>query len=163
MKLQLNTTVNDVAVSIEIDQDARLLDVLRDDLGLLGTKEGCGVGECGACTVIIDGKTANSCITLAASMEGCDIKTIESLSKDGELHPMQESFIDNSALQCGFCTPGFVLSGINLLERNPNATTEEIKEGLSGNICRCTGYEQIIKAVEDVRDKKYDKDGAKNE
>jgi len=163
MKLQLNTTVNDVAVSIEIDQDARLLDVLRDDLGLLGTKEGCGVGECGACTVIIDGKTANSCITLAASMEGCDIKTIESLSKDGELHPMQESFIDNSALQCGFCTPGFVLSGVNLLERNPNATTEEIKEGLSGNICRCTGYEQIIKAVEDVRDKKYDKDGAKNE
>jgi aerobic carbon-monoxide dehydrogenase small subunit len=163
MKIQLNTTVNDVAVSVEIDPDARLLDVLRDDLGLIGTKEGCGVGECGACTVIVNGKTANSCITLAASMEGCDIKTIEYLSKDGELHPMQESFIDNSALQCGFCTPGFVLSGISLLERNPNATTEEIKEGLSGNICRCTGYEQIIKAVEDVRDKKYNKDGASNE
>ena len=150
-------------VSLEIEQDSRLLDVLRDDLGLTGTKEGCGVGECGACTVIIDGKTANSCITLAASVEGKNIRTIEDLAKDGNLHPMQESFIDNSALQCGFCTPGFVLSGVSLLERNPNPTYDEIKEAISGNICRCTGYEQIIKAVEDVRDKKYDKDGAKNE
>ncbi len=163
MKLMLNMTVNDEEVSVEIEQESRLLDVLRDDLGLLGTKEGCGVGECGACTVIIDAKTANSCVTLAASMEGCDIKTIEYLSKDGNLDPMQKSFIDNSALQCGFCTPGFVLSGVNLLERNPNPTTDEIKEGISGNICRCTGYEQIVKAVEDVRDKKYIKDGACNE
>jgi len=163
MKLMLNMTINNEAVSVEIESDSRLLDVLRDDLGLLGTKEGCGVGECGACTVIIDGKTANSCVTLAASMEGCNIETIENLSKNGKLHPMQQSFIDNSALQCGFCTPGFVLSGINLLERNPNPTEEEIKEGISGNICRCTGYEQIVQAVEDVRDKKYIKDGACNE
>ncbi len=163
MKLMLNMTINNEKISVEIEPDSRLLDVLRDDLGLLGTKEGCGVGECGACTVIIDGKTANSCVTLAASMEGCDIKTIEYLSKNGKLHPMQKSFIDNSALQCGFCTPGFVLSGVNLLERNPNPTEEEIKEGISGNICRCTGYEQIVKAVEDVRDEKYIKDGACDE
>ena len=163
MRMELNMVVNDEKITVEIEHDDRLLDVLRDQLGLIGTKEGCGVGECGACTVIIDGKTANSCVTPAAAMEGRTVTTIEFLSKGGTVHPMQQSYVDNTALQCGFCTPGFILSSVNLLERNPNPTREEIQEGISGNLCRCTGYEQIIQAVEDVRDGKYAKDGADNE
>lgn len=163
MRMELNMVVNDEKITVEIEHDDRLLDVLRDQLGLIGTKEGCGVGECGACTVIIDGKTANSCVTPAAAMEGRTVTTIEFLSKGGKVHPMQQSYVDNTALQCGFCTPGFILSSVNLLERNPNPTREEIQEGISGNLCRCTGYEQIIQAVEDVRDGKYAKNGADNE
>lgn len=163
MKLKLNMTVNQHPVTIEIDRDARLIDVLRDQLGFTGVKEGCGIGECGACTVIIDGKTANSCITLAASMEGRELVTIEGLRKGEELHPMQQAYIDHTALQCGFCTPGFIMSSVNLLERNPNPTREEIQEGISGNVCRCTGYEQILQAVEDVRDQKYEKKDGKED
>lgn len=155
MKINLNMLLNGKEVSYEIDHDARLLDVIREDLGLVGTKEGCGVGECGACSVILDGKVVNSCIVLAASVEGREVKTIEYFNQGDKLHPMHEAYIDNTALQCGFCTPGFVVSSINLLERNPNPSREEIIEGISGNVCRCTGYEQIIKAVEDVRDNKY--------
>ena len=163
MKINLKMTLNGKIVTYEIEHDARLLDVIRDEIGLSGTKEGCGVGECGACSVIIDGKVVNSCIVLAASMEGREVKTIEYYNKGKELHPMQKSYIENTAVQCGFCTPGFVVSSINLLERNPEPTREEIIEGLSGNVCRCTGYEQIIKAVEDVRDKKYVEEDKKNE
>ena len=155
MKMNLNMKLNGRMVSYEIEHDARLLDVIRDEIGLTGTKEGCGVGECGACSVIVDGKVVNSCIVLAASMEGREVKTIEYYNNGDKLHPMHKSYIDNTALQCGFCTPGFVVSSINLLERNPDPSREEIIEGLSGNVCRCTGYEQIIKAVEDVKDNKY--------
>lgn len=149
-KITLNMVVNDKPVSIKIKPYARLLDVIREDLGLTGTKEGCGVGECGACTVIVDGKSVNTCLTLAASMEGKSITTIEGLMKDENLHPIQQSFIDHHALQCGFCTPGLIMSTKALLDENPKPTREEIKIGISGNLCRCTGYEQIIEAIEDV-------------
>lgn len=150
-KIKVNMTVNGNAVSVYIKPYARLIDVIREDLGLTGTKEGCGVGECGACTVIVDGKNVNTCLTLAASMEGKSILTIEGLSKDFKLHPIQQAFIEHHALQCGFCTPGLIMSTKALLDSNPNPTREEIKIGISGNLCRCTGYEQVIEAIEDVK------------
>lgn len=149
-KIKVNMFVNNKPVSVDIKPYARLLDVIREELGLTGTKEGCGIGECGACTVIVDGKSVNSCLTLAASMEGKHITTIEGLMENDKLHPIQQAFIDHHALQCGFCTPGLILSAKALLDNNPNPTREEIKVGISGNLCRCTGYEQIIEAVEDV-------------
>ncbi len=149
-KITLNMVVNGKPVNIQIKPYARLLDVIREDLGLTGTKEGCGVGECGACTVIVDGKSVNTCLTLAASMEGKSIITIEGLMEDEKLHPIQQAFIDHHALQCGFCTPGLIMSAKALLDENPEPTREEIKIGISGNLCRCTGYEQIIEAIEDV-------------
>lgn len=149
-KIKVNMFVNGKPVSVHIKPYARLLDVIREELGLTGTKEGCGIGECGACTVIVDGKSVNSCLTLAASMEGKHITTIEGLMENDKLHPIQQAFIDHHALQCGFCTPGLILSAKALLDNNPNPTREEIKIGISGNLCRCTGYEQIIEAVEDV-------------
>ncbi len=124
-----------------------LLSILREDLGLTGTKEGCGKGECGACTVIMDGKPVVSCLVLACQIDGCEVITIEGLSKDGELDPIQEAFIEEGAVQCGFCTPGMLLSAKALLMRNPNPTEEEIKEAISGNLCRCTGYTKIIEAI----------------
>ena len=149
-KIKLNMIVNKKSVSIDIKPYARLLDVIREELGLTGTKEGCGIGECGACTVIVDGQTVNTCLTLAASMEGKHITTIEGMMKDGILHPIQQAFIDHHALQCGFCTPGLVLSAKALLDENSSPTREEIKVGISGNLCRCTGYEQVVEAIEDV-------------
>lgn len=146
----LNMSVNGVEVSVDIKPYERLIDVLRERLNLTGTKEGCGVGECGACTVIVDGKTVNSCLVLAASMEGKSITTIEGLMENEKLHPIQESFIRHHALQCGFCTPGLILSAKALLDENPNPSREEIKIGISGNLCRCTGYEQVVEAIEDV-------------
>jgi aerobic carbon-monoxide dehydrogenase small subunit len=126
---------------------ATLLDVLREDLGLTGTKEGCGVGECGACTVILDGRTVNACLVLAAEAHGKEIITIEGLAPGGKLHPIQQAFVDIGGLQCGFCTPGMVLSTKALLDRNPNPTDEEIRKGIEGNFCRCTGYTKIIQSV----------------
>lgn len=149
-KVKVNMTVNGKAYSIEVKSNARLLDVLREDLELTGTKEGCSVGECGACTVIIDGETANSCLVLAASMEGKNITTIEGVTRNGELDEIQKKFIEHNALQCGFCTPGFVMTTKALLDSNPNPTKEEIEVALSGNLCRCTGYSQIVEAVEET-------------
>lgn len=149
-KIEVKMVVNGKPISVNVKPYARLLDVIREELGLTGTKEGCGVGECGACTVIVDNKSVNSCLTLAASMEGKHITTIEGLMENEKLHPIQQAFIDHHALQCGFCTPGLILSTKALLDNNPNPTREEIKTGISGNLCRCTGYEQIIQAVEDV-------------
>ena len=149
-KINVNMFVNGKAVSLLVKGNARLLDVLRENLYLTGTKEGCGVGECGACTVIVDGETVNSCLVLAASMEGKHITTIEGVAKDGELDVIQEKFIDHSALQCGFCTPGFVMSTKALLDSNPEPSKEEIRVAVSGNLCRCTGYDQIIEAIEDA-------------
>ena len=149
-KITLNMTVNGKAVSVKIQPYARLLDVLREELLLTGTKEGCGVGECGACTVLVDGESVNSCLVLAASAEGKSILTIEGVAENDELHPIQQAFLDHHALQCGFCTPGLVMSTKALLDHNPNPSREEIKVAISGNICRCTGYQQVIEAVEDV-------------
>ena len=149
-KITLNMTVNGKAVSVKIQPYARLLDVLREELLLTGTKEGCGVGECGACTVLVDGESVNSCLVLAASVEGKSILTIEGVAENDELHPIQQAFLDHHALQCGFCTPGLVMSTKALLDHNPNPSREEIQVAISGNICRCTGYQQVIEAVEDV-------------
>lgn len=124
-----------------------LLEVLRDDLGLVGAKEGCGVGMCGACTVLVDGKPVSGCLTLAAQVEQKEILTVEGLMKDGQLHPVQQAFIDERAFQCGYCTPGFILTTMALLKGNPNPSEEEICEYLSGNLCRCGSYQNIVKAV----------------
>ncbi len=159
-KIELKLRVNNREHSIIVDGNRRLLDVLREDLNLTGVKEGCGVGECGACTVILNGKAVNSCLILAGQVQGSEIITIEGLGgengepypKDtlypvGTLHPLQQAFIDAGAVQCGFCTPGIILSAFALLAENPNPGEDEIKEALSGNLCRCTGYKQIIEAV----------------
>jgi carbon-monoxide dehydrogenase small subunit len=144
---QIRLKVNGTDHEITVRPYATLLDVLREDLQLTGTKEGCGEGECGACTVIIDGETVNSCIVLAAELEGREITTIEGLAVEGRLHPIQEAFVDTGGLQCGFCTPGMILSAKVLLDQNPNPTDEEIKKGLQGNFCRCTGYTKIIESI----------------
>lgn len=153
-KIELKLKVNNRDHSIIVDGNRRLLDVLREDLNLMGVKEGCGVGECGACTVILNGKAVNSCLILAGQVQGCEIITIEGLEGEngepypkGTLHPLQQAFIDAGAVQCGFCTPGIILSAFALLTENPNPSEDEIKEALSGNLCRCTGYKQIIEAV----------------
>ncbi len=149
-KFNLKFTLNGQETEVAIEQNARLLDVLRDVLQLTGTKEGCGVGECGACTVIIDGEAMDSCMVLAASVAGKSVTTIEGLANDEILHPLQQAVLDHHALQCGFCTPGFVMSAKALMDKNPNPTREEIKVAISGNLCRCTGYQQLIDAFEDV-------------
>lgn len=145
--ITLNFTLNGKAVSVETAPNRRLLDLLRDDLRLTGTKEGCAVGECGACTVIVDGKAVTSCLMLAASAEGCNVVTIEGVGEDGKLDPIQEAILRNHALQCGFCTPGFIMSAKALLDEHPDATPEEIRRAISGNLCRCTGYEQLAVAI----------------
>jgi carbon-monoxide dehydrogenase small subunit len=143
-------TVNGRTIRVEIEPHKTLLDVLRDDLDLTGTKCGCETGECGACTVLLDGKAVLSCLTLAVTTDGKNIVTIEGLSEGEALHPLQSAFIEHGAIQCGYCTPGMILSANSLLNDNPNPTPEEIKKALSGNLCRCTGYQKIIEAVEDA-------------
>jgi carbon-monoxide dehydrogenase small subunit len=125
----------------------RLMDLLRIDLGLTGTKEGCGIGECGGCTVLVDGKPVNSCIVLAAQIDGCEVLTIEGLAESGNLHPLQEKFLQHGAVQCGFCTPGMIMTAYALLNENPDPTPDEIREAIAGNLCRCTGYNQIVQAI----------------
>ncbi len=144
---QLNITVNGKEHELQIMASATLLDVIRENLGLTGTKEGCGVGECGSCTVIVDGKTVNACLMLAIEAQGSHIITIEGLTDGGKLHPIQQAFVDMGGLQCGFCTPGMILSTKALLDVNASPTDEEIKKGLEGNFCRCTGYTKIIESV----------------
>lgn len=151
MKKQfLSMTVNGDPVDVAAPPSATLLEVLRDELGLYGVKEGCSEGVCGACTVLMDGQPVRSCITLALEAEGATITTIEGIARDGALHPVQEAFIANGAVQCGFCTPGMILSAKSLLDRNNNPTDDEIKTALAGNFCRCTGYTKILKAVREV-------------
>ncbi len=149
-KMELEFELNGKPARVMVDQNARLLDVLREELGLTGTKEGCGVGECGACTVIVDGDAVDSCLVLAASAAGKRVTTIEGLAQDDCLHPLQQAVLDHHALQCGFCTPGFILSAKALLDKNPHPTREEIKVAISGNLCRCTGYRQLVDAFEDA-------------
>lgn len=151
---KIDFTVNGERVQIEVPANARLVDVLRETLGLTGTKEGCSVGECGACTVIVNGKAVCSCITLAAGLGGADVITIEGVSKNGELDEIQQAILDHHALQCGFCTPGIVMSAKALLDANPNPTTEEIQQAIAGNLCRCTGYQQVIDAISDAAERR---------
>ncbi len=159
--MRLKFRVNGRPVEVEVAPGRRLLDLLREDLGLIGTKEGCGEGECGACTVVVDGEPRLSCLTLAVQVEGKDVITVEGLAQGGALHPLQETFVEMAGVQCGFCTPGCLMAAYALLLQQPNPTREEVREWLSGNLCRCTGYEQIVEAVlwaarkmGDERDKK---------
>jgi len=145
MKIEIN--LNNRKRIVEINPEEILLDVLRKEFDFKGTKYGCGIGECGACTVIMNGKPVLSCQMLAAAADGQDFETIEGLADGNELHPMQQAFIDEGAVQCGFCTPGMVLTANALVKENPDPTTEDIKDALRGNLCRCTGYENIIQAV----------------
>jgi carbon-monoxide dehydrogenase small subunit len=133
---------------INTDPDRRVVDLLREDMGYTGSKEGCGAGECGACSILVDGVSKLSCLMLAAQLEGHHIITIEGLAKGEELHPIQQAFIKKGAVQCGFCTPGMVIATLDLLQRNPQPGRHEIRQGLSGNLCRCTGYQKIVDAVE---------------
>ena len=146
----LTMTVNSQPVSLEIEADELLVDVLRDRLGLTGTKIGCNEGECGACTVIMAGRPVLSCLLPALRAQGQDIVTIEGLGDGDRLHPLQEAFVEHGAVQCGYCIPGFVLSAKALLDRNPQPSREEIKEAVAGNLCRCTGYAKILEAIESV-------------
>jgi carbon-monoxide dehydrogenase small subunit len=145
--MRIRFRLNGQQVDVETVADRRLLDVLREDLHLTGTKEGCGEGECGACTVLLDGRPANSCLVLVPQVDGCDVLTIEGLARTRSLHPIQEAFVAQGAVQCGFCTPGFILSAYSLLQENPSPTDEEILTALEGNLCRCTGYTKILSAV----------------
>lgn len=140
--------VNNRPIELDVDPAKRLLDVLREDLGLTGAKEGCAEGECGACTVIVDGEAVHACLTLAAQIDGCHVLTIEGLVDMGELDVFQTAFVEEIAIQCGFCTPGMIMSAKALLMKNPEPTEAEIRVGLSGNICRCSGYSQIVRAVQ---------------
>ncbi len=142
--------LNGNPVEIDVAGDRRVVDLLREDLGLTGTKEGCGGGECGACTILVDGESRLSCLMLAAQLEGRRITTIEGMAEDGVLHPIQKAFVRCGAVQCGFCTPGMILSAADLLSRNQAPGREEIRNGLSGNLCRCTGYVKIVDAVEEA-------------
>jgi len=144
IRFKLNGETADVACA----PHKTLLEVLREDLGLTGTKHGCELGECGTCTVLINGRAILSCLMLGLDAEGCEVKTVEGMANGAELHPLQETFADTGAAQCGYCSPGFMLVAEELLKRNPNPTRDEIKEALSGNLCRCTGYIKIYEAVE---------------
>ena len=144
---RITVTVNGDVELVDVPSNMTLLQMLREKLGLTGTKNGCAAGECGACTVMLDGEPVNSCLVLAAECDGAEVVTIEGIAKDGKLDPVQESLIDEGGIQCGFCTPGVVVSSRALLNRNPNPTDYEIRDALIGNLCRCTGYLSIIKAV----------------
>ena len=152
-KEMIKLTVNGEAYEALVKPNASLLDVLRDHLRLTGTKRGCDAGDCGACTVIMDGRPVNACQLLALKAHGREITTIEGLSKGTKLHPIQEAFIEHGAIQCGFCTPGMILSAKALLDRNPHPTEEEIRTGIAGNLCRCTGYVRIVEAIRTAAEK----------
>jgi len=145
--MRIKFKLNGRKVELDVPPGRRLLDLLREDLGLTGTKEGCGEGECGACAVIVDGKLRLSCLTTAIQVDGKEVLTVEGLARDGKLHPIQEALVETAGLQCGFCTPGFVMAAYALLLEKPRPTREEVRAWLSGNLCRCTGYEKIVDAV----------------
>jgi carbon-monoxide dehydrogenase small subunit len=148
--LTVKLTVNGSAVELPIPPHWRLIDLLREGLGLTGTKEGCGVGECGACTVLLDGEAVSSCLVLAAQADGCEVETVEGLECRGQLHPLQASLLRHDAVQCGFCTPGILMGAKALLRENPSPSPQEVRRALAGNLCRCTGYVQIVDAILDA-------------
>ena len=147
MKKDISLKINENKYNITVDTRMTLLEAIREKVGLTGTKEGCSVGECGTCTVLLDGKPVYSCLMLAVEAEGKDIMTIEGLADEDGLHPIQKAFVEHGAVQCGFCTPGMILSAKALLDDNPNPTEDDIRRAISGNICRCTGYVKIIEAI----------------
>ena len=147
MKHNIRLTVNGESYTVAVEPYESLLDVLRDKLSLTGTKKGCNRGDCGACTIIMDGKTVNSCLVLAVEADDKEVLTIEGLVNNGQLHPIQEAFVQYGAVQCGYCTPGMIMSAKALLDENPNPTEEEVKRAIGGNLCRCTGYVKIVDAV----------------
>ncbi len=146
--MRISFRLNGKDTQIDAAPDRRVVDLLRENLGLTGTKESCGAGDCGACTILVDGESRLSCLMLAAQLEGGDIKTIEGLAQGEQLHPIQAAFVEHGAVQCGFCTPGVVLASVDLLNRNPKPSRAEIRDGLAGNLCRCTGYQMIVDAVQ---------------
>jgi carbon-monoxide dehydrogenase small subunit len=148
VKKNITLNVNDRDYVLAVDVKDRLLDVLRDKLGLTGTKEGCGTGECGACTVLVDGEPVNACLYLAVRAEGKTILTVEGLGDPNALHPLQQAFVDTAAVQCGFCAPGMLLTAKALLDKNPSPSEQQIREGIAGNLCRCTGYVKIVEAIQ---------------
>lgn len=148
----ITVKVNGAAERLDVPANMTLLQMLREKLALTGTKNGCEAGECGACTVLLDGEPVNSCMVLAAEVDGCDVLTVEGLAPEGELSPLQQAFVEHNAVQCGFCTPGMLMSAHALLQRNPDPTEAEIKQALVGNLCRCTGYVRIIRAVRSAAD-----------
>lgn len=150
MKTIIQLLVNGESVEAAVESNQTLLQFLRDDLGLTGTKHGCGLGDCGACTVILDGRPVNACLVLAVQARGRQVLTIEGLAENGNLHPIQQAFVDKGAIQCGFCSPGMILSAKALLDENPKPTEEEIRTAISGNLCRCTGYQKIVEAIREA-------------
>ncbi len=147
-KIQINFKINGQEISLAVSPSRTLLEMIREDLLLTGTKEGCGEGDCGSCTVILDGKTVNSCLVLAAEANGKEILTVEGFGDGDRLHPLQQAFVENHGMQCGFCTSGMLMASKALLDKNPSPTRHEIKEALAGNLCRCTGYAKIFQSVE---------------
>jgi len=150
MKRLITLNVNGETVEAAVEPNRTLIQFLREDLGLTGTKHGCGLGDCGACTVILDGKPVNSCLMLAIQANGGEVITIEGLAENGKLHPIQQAFVDKGAIQCGFCSPGMILSAKALLESNPRPSEHEIRTAISGNLCRCTGYQKIVEAIQEA-------------
>ena len=159
MKRAMVLNVNGEEHDVEIESDRLLLEALREDVGLTGTKEGCSIGVCGACSVIVDGRLVSACLTLAVTCEGKQIETIEGLAQDGELHPLQRSFVQYGGFQCGICTPGQIMAAKALLDHNPNPTADQVKEWMSANLCRCTGYYKILESVMAVVEGKVDEGG----
>ena len=149
-KIPISFTINGDHQEVLVEPHWTLLRAIRDGLLLTGTKEGCSNGNCGACTVLVDGRTANSCLVLAAEADGREITTVEGIAHEGRLNAVQEAFVQDGALQCGYCTPGFIISATALLRQNPDPSEEEIRLGIAGNLCRCTGYDKIVRAVEDA-------------
>ena len=147
-KIRIQFKLNGQWTTVETQSNRRLIDLLREDLGLTGTKEGCSVGECGACTILLNGQSVHSCLILAPQVDGAEVLTVEGLARGDQLHPLQKNFLEYGAVQCGFCIPGMLLSSYALLKETKNPNQEQIKEAIAGNLCRCTGYKQIIKAIE---------------
>ena len=150
MAVLVSTTINGDAIEFACEPDETLLDAVRNRVGLTGAKEGCGTGDCGACSMTVDGRLVCACLVLGVEAEGRKITTIEGMAHGAKLHPLQQKFIDHGGMQCGICTPGFLIAAKALLDRNPNPNEEEIRYGLAGNLCRCTGYDKIVRAVQDA-------------
>ena len=149
----INTTINGDEKQVLVSERDSLLEALRDRIGMTGAKEGCNNGNCGACTVLLDGLPVDSCLVLAVETEGAEITTIEGIAQQGHLHPLQQCFLEGAALQCGICTPGFIVGAKALLDRNPDPTEEEIRFNLAGNLCRCTGYDKIVRSIQEAADR----------
>jgi carbon-monoxide dehydrogenase small subunit len=154
MKRLISLTVNGVVHELAVEPRRTLLELLRDDLGLTGTKKGCGIGDCGACTVLLDGVATFSCLTLALQADGCSVETVEGLAENGKLNRLQQAFVDKGAIQCGFCTPGMLMVTTQLLRENSHPDEIEIRRAISGNLCRCTGYQKIVEAVQAASEEK---------